>query len=95
MLMSAPVLAILISKVDDKESRVKIGQSFERICLTATTLGLHTQPMSQILEIPELKAEVATFIPIPDMFLQHAFRLGYAEQEKEHTPRRPLEEVLV
>ncbi|MGB7002232.1 MAG: hypothetical protein WBE22_09555 [Halobacteriota archaeon] len=51
--------------------------------------------MSQIREIPELKTEVGKLIPKPDVVPQHTFRLGYAEQEKEQTPRRPLEEVLM
>jgi hypothetical protein len=65
-------------------------------------------PMSQILEVPEIKAELRELLEIPEVkaevaklspeenvFPQQTFRLGYAEPEKEHTPRRPLEEVLV
>ena len=95
VLMSAPVLAVLSSKVNDRESQVKVGQVFERVCLAATIPGISVHPMSQILEIPELKTEVGKLIPEPDVFPQHTFRLGYAEPEKEHTPRRLLEEVLV
>ena len=95
VLMSAPVLAAISSKTNDRESQVKVGQVFERICLAATILGIHVHPMSQILEISELKKEVEKLIPKPDVFPQHTFRLGYAEPEKEHTPRRPLDEVLV
>ena len=95
VLMSAPILAAISSEVNDRESQVKVGQVFERVCLAATILGICVQPMSQILEIPELKTEVGKLIPKSDVFPQHTFRLGYAEPEKEHTPRRPLEEVLV
>ena len=68
---------------------------FERVCLAATMLGISVHPMSQIREIPELKAGVEKLIPKHDVVPQHTFRLGYAEQEKEQTPRRPLEEVLM
>jgi nitroreductase len=95
VLMSAPVLAAISSKTNDMESQVKVGQVFERICLAASILGICVHPMSQILEIPELKTEVGKLIPKSDVFSQHTFRLGYAEPEKEHTPRRQLEEVLV
>ena len=95
VLMSAPILAAISSEVNDRESQVKVGQVFERVCLAATILGICVQPMSQILEIQELKTEVGKLIPKSDVFPQHTFRLGYAEPEKEHTPRRPLEEVLV
>lgn len=95
VLMSASVLAALSSKVNDRKSQVNVGQVFERVCLAATMLGIRVHPMSQILEISELKTEVAKLIPELDVFPQHTFRLGYAEPEKEHTPRRQLEEVLV
>jgi hypothetical protein len=71
------------------------GQVFERVCLAATILGTRVHPMSQILQILELKTEVGKLIPKSDVFPQHTFRLGYAEQEKGHTPRRQLDEVLV
>lgn len=95
VLMSAPILAAISSEVNDRESQVKVGQVFERVCLVATTLGIRVHPMSQILEISEQKDEVAKLISKPDVVPQHTFRLGYAELEKEYTPRRPLEEVLV
>jgi hypothetical protein len=81
--------------VNNRESQVKVGQVFERVCLAATILGIRVHPMSQILQIPELKIEVGELIPKSDVFPQHTFRLGYAELEKEHTPRRQLDEVLV
>ena len=95
VLMSAPILAALSSRMNDMESQVKIGQVFERLCLMATLLKISVHPMNQILEIPELKTEVGKLIPIPDVFLQHTFRMGYAEPEKKCTPRRPLEEVFM
>jgi hypothetical protein len=58
-------------------------------------LGFNVQPMSQIIEVAELKAELIKLLPMPELYPQHLFRLGYAEPEKSHTPRRPIEEVLV
>ena len=95
VLMSAPILAALSSRMNDRKSQVKIGQVFERLCLMATLLKISVHPMNQILEIPELKTEVGKLIPMPDVFPQLTFRMGYAEPEKECTPRRPLEEVLI
>jgi hypothetical protein len=107
MLLSAPALVALASAADDRKSQVMAGQIFDRIALTATSLGMAIHPMSQILqvpeikvelrellEVPEIKAEVAKLSPEEHVFSQQTFRLGYAEPEKEHTPRRPLEEVL-
>jgi hypothetical protein len=51
--------------------------------------------MSQLTEVPEIKAELANLIPVADGFPQQPFRLGYAEPEHRRTPRRPMEEALV
>jgi len=95
LLLSAPLLGVISAKKDDRPTQVKAGQLFERVSLMATALGIQIHPMSQILEFPDLKAEVAALIPEPDVIPQHTFRLGYAEPEKNPTPRRPLAEVLV
>ena len=95
LLMSAPVLGVISTVEDSHASEIKAGQVFERVALTATALGVRVHPMSQILEIEPLKADVKSLIPAPDVVPQHTFRLGYAEPEKDHTPRRPLAEVLV
>ena len=94
LLMSAPVLGVIDSAEDDRESRIKAGQLFQRVALTAATLGVRVHPMSQILEIPELKARVAELIPAGGGTPQHTFRLGFGEAEGEPTPRRPLEDVM-
>jgi hypothetical protein len=60
----------------------------------ATKVDIRVHPMSQMLEIPELKAGVAKLVPAPNVVPQHTFRLGYAEPEEGHTPRRPLADVL-
>jgi nitroreductase len=89
------VLAVVSSPADDHTSQVRAGQVFERVALMATALGVRVHPMSQILEIPELKAKTAELIPTPDVVPQHTFRLGYADPEEDHTPRRPLAEALI
>lgn len=94
VLMSAPLLAMICSKENDRVSQIKVGHVFERIYLTAAMLGISLQPMSQILQVPEIKAEATRLVGEGGVFLQQPFRLGYAEPEKEHTPRHPLEEAL-
>lgn len=94
LLMSAPLLAVISSLDDDRASQVRAGQVFQRVALMATALDVSVHPMSQILEIPELKAQVADLIPAAGVVPQHTFRLGYTDQEEDHTPRRPLAEVL-
>jgi hypothetical protein len=89
-LMSAPVLIILSTETDDAISQIKIGQLYERIALTATMLGLNTQPLSQILEIPILRQQLAATLPEAKLVPQHFLRMGYPSELKAHTPRRAV-----
>jgi nitroreductase len=108
MILSAPALVAIASADNERKSQIVAGQIFERIALTATSLGIAVHPMSQILEVPEIKAELREILEVPEakagvagcsseasVYPQHTFRMGYADPEDEHTPRRPLEEVLV
>jgi nitroreductase len=95
VLMTSPLLAVLGSARNDRTSQVKVGQVFERTCLLAALLGIGVQPMSQIVEIAELKDELAKLLPPPGAIPQHPFRLGYTPWEPERTSRRQLGEFLV
>lgn len=95
VLMSAPVLGVIASQANDPRSQIRVGQVFERLSLVATVAGISIHPMSQPLELDDLRQEVAKLLPVADSIPQHTFRLGYAEPEREHTPRRPLDEVVV
>ena len=89
-LMSAPVLVVLSTHRDDVIEQIKIGQLYERIALTATKLGLSVQPISQILEIPSQRQELAGLLPESSLLPQHFFRLGYSSRASSSTPRRPV-----
>ncbi|QDT96490.1 Acg family FMN-binding oxidoreductase [Gimesia aquarii] len=95
VLMSSPILGLISSKTDDRMSQLQVGQVYERLSLLAALHGIWCQPMSQIVQVPELKSELATLIPQQGLTPQHPFRIGYAPAEKHHTPRRPFKEVLV
>lgn len=95
VLMSSPVLGIICSEKNDRRTQVQVGQAFERIYLKATSLGLSIQPMSQIVQVPEIKKELAALIPGKDAFPQQPFRLGFGKPETKRTPRRELEEMLI
>jgi nitroreductase len=109
VLMSSPVFGVITSQEDDRKSQVQAGQAYERLHLLATRLRLGMQPMNQLLQQRYFKSALSDVLfadrlkltpisahqtsnvsPTPQM----AFRLGYGEPEAEHTPRRPLEEVL-
>lgn len=94
VLMNAPVFGLLCSEENDRRSQVRIGQAFERIYLTATALGIRLQPLSQLVAVPQTRKQLADLLTSDHLTVQQPFRLGYAEAEKLHTPRRLLEEVM-
>lgn len=93
---SAPILGVVCASGDGHLAHLRTGQLFERIWLTATDLGLSIHPMSQTMRHAELRAAVAELLPYPNWTPQHVFRVGFSSRHDEHhTPRRPLEDVLV
>jgi nitroreductase len=96
ILESAALLGLITTAGDSHLAHVRAGQLFERLWLTATALGVSIHPMSQTMRRPELRATVAELLPSPGWTPQHLFRVGYSSRkEQHHTPRRPLEDVLV
>jgi hypothetical protein len=93
-LASTPFVGLLHSTRDDRESRVRVGQAFERLTLMAARHGLSTQSLSQIVELPEIRRSLQGLLPDPDVYPQHPFRVGYARTSARRTPRRPVRAVL-
>ncbi len=95
LVLSSPTMGVLATKTDDRLAQVKTGQAFQRISLQAATAGLVTHPMSQPVEVAELREELTRLLSPPILFPQHPFRLGYAQPQSRRTTRRPLGEVVV
>lgn len=94
LLHSAPQVGILATLDDCRGSQVRSGQQFERICLQAELLGLGVQPMSQLCQVPHIRAQLARFFPAPDVHPQQVFRIGFADHDEVPMPRRNLEELI-
>lgn len=92
---SAPIFGLLITLEDDPASRVRAGQLFERIHLTATSLGLDLQPVSQLLELAPPRDALGDVLGIGAAYPQQPFRLGFGTPRERPAPRRPLEDVLI
>jgi hypothetical protein len=71
---------------------LKAGFLFEILFLKATEMDVRFDLFSQPIAIPELREEMARILKVK--YPQLLIRMGYAEPSK-HTPRRPLEEVLL
>ncbi len=96
VLSSAPLIGLISARTDDRTSQVRTGQALERLWLHATRIGIALQPMSQALEVPSLRAELARVIPESGWIPEQVFRIGYAMHPVErHTPRRSTDQVLL
>ena len=92
---STRTLGFVITGENDRESKVLAGQEFERFWLAATAAGLSIHPMSQVLEVPETKAELSRLLAPLSGNVQQVFLIGYAKKENERTMHRPLEDVII
>jgi hypothetical protein len=86
---------VVVTRADDAVTQVRAGRALQRAWLLATQFGLCMQPMSQPLEVPQLRRELAALIGAGEGHPQHLFRIGFGEPESHRARRRPLEEVLV
>jgi nitroreductase len=95
---SAALLGLISTTSDTHLSHVRTGQLFERLWLTATTMGVSIHPMSQTMRFPDLRSAMAELLPVRGWVPQHLFLVGYSAKihEAHHrTPRRPLGDVVV
>jgi hypothetical protein len=95
VLMSSPVLGLISSGSNDRVTQIKVGQVYQRLSLLAASEGIWCQPMSQIVQVDEIKQDVMKLQPNPNLYPQHPFRLGFAAREKHRTPRINVEDVLI
>lgn len=96
VLSSAPLIGLISARTDSRTSQVRAGQVLERLWLHATRIGIGLHPMSQALEVPSLRTELARVVPERGWIPEQVFRIGYAMHPVEqHTPRRSADQVLL
>lgn len=86
-----PTIVVLGTTVDTRHAWVRAGQALERVLLTAAVHGVASTPMTQPLEIDDLRhlvMRVAGGMP------QALLRLGYGPPCPP-SRRRPLDQMLV
>ena len=89
---ASPAVSVLSTDSDDKLAWIKAGMLFETMFLMATKLDVRFDLFSQPVAIPVLRQEMARTLNVKYPLL--LIRMGYAQPSK-HTPRRPIEEVLI
>jgi hypothetical protein len=95
LLMSSPLFGLIASADSDRRQQIIAGQVYQRMSLIAASGGIWFHPLSQLVQVPEIKQELLMAAPSGGLIPQIPFRVGFAEAEPEHTPRRPLSDVLI
>ena len=86
-----PRIVVLSTAGDGPADWLRAGQALERLWLTATVRGLSVTPMTQALELPDLRGLLADInAGCPQLVL----RLGYGPLSAS-SPRRALADVLL
>ncbi len=90
---TSPVFLMVGSTVSDQEHWLRAGKTLAYVSLAATKHGVAMAPWGAVVEHEETAQKLAQLLHIP----RPAFfgRMGYAEAIPHHSPRRPVEHVLI
>jgi hypothetical protein len=97
---------ILSSSADNtRADQLRAGLVYQRVHLWAVSQGLAMQPLNQLAErqdreetqglSPEATSVLASLLGASDRRAQMLFRIGYAWDPANESPRRPIEWVLI
>jgi hypothetical protein len=87
-----PAVLVVGTQGDTREDWLVAGQALARVLLRATLDGVAAQPLTQVLEVPVLRARMRHALRVvghPQMLL----RVGYGSAGRA-SQRRPVEEVV-
>jgi hypothetical protein len=93
-ILSSPVIAVIVSEIDDEEHWVEAGRCYQRLALQATALDLRTAFINQPVEVPKLRSQFAGFLGIGNGRPDLVVRVGRGP-ETPRTLRRPVDQVIV
>jgi nitroreductase family protein len=89
----SPLLAVLATPGDDVASWLAAGQAMQHVLLTAAAGGLQASFLNQPVEVPALRAKLASELGLTG-YPQLLMRFGYGPTGSA-TPRRPVRDVLL
>jgi len=87
-----PTILVLSTDGDARPDWLRAGQALQRVLLTATWQNLATTPISQPVEVPEVRGLLTDAATGLDA--QMVLRVGYGKIAG-RSPRRPVSEVLL
>ena len=93
-LRSASGVILITSESDDKSSWVRVGQVYERLALTLTSMNLKLAFVNQPIEVENLRSPLQSALGLGKSRPQLLLRFGYANPLP-LSLRRPLEQALL
>ncbi|MHB1508344.1 MAG: Acg family FMN-binding oxidoreductase [Acidimicrobiales bacterium] len=87
-----PLVCIIGTPDDDPRAWLQAGQALGRLLLEAAAFGVQASPMTQVTEVPSVRAMLAAGLGLVG-HPQIVLRMGYAHGHPS-TPRRPMDLVL-
>lgn len=75
---SSAGIAVFVGDRADPEHWMRVGRSFERFALRATSLGIRHAHINQPVEVPEVRRDFARWLGAPDARPDLLVRFGYA-----------------
>ncbi|MET9492942.1 NAD(P)H nitroreductase [Nocardia sp. NPDC006630] len=90
-------MLLVCTASDDTEAILRAGEAASAVLLTATVRGLATCPLSEPLEVPEIRERIRTELLDGFGYPQLIIRMGWAATSADPvpaTPRLPLSEVV-
>ena len=92
LVVGSPLLLCLATGADDGQAWLAAGMALERVLLTGVNEDLSASYLNQPIEVPALREQLRTLLGL-DATPQLLLRLGHGPAV-EHSPRRPLAEVV-
>ena len=91
---SSSALMLFVAERDDREHWVKLGQSFERVALTATVCGIRQAHMNMPCEVLDVRSQFRHYLSLANEQPLLLLRIGYGRLMP-RSPRRPPEDVTL
>lgn len=91
---SSPAIALVLSKGDNEDHWVRAGRTYMRLALHTTALGLRSATSAAVVEAADFHEDVEHMVGSKQR-LQAVMRIGYSNSKEVHSPRLPLDQLLL
>ena len=86
--------AVFVGDKAEPEHWIKVGRSFPRFALQATAIGIRNAHINRPAEVPEVRAEISSWLGVGDARPDLVVRFGRANPLP-MSARRPVSAVLL